>query len=191
MPYFRWAVSIAGICKTTKMKFSIGERVSILNETGIYTIIGISGTIVKVEDEHGFDQDVSLSLVVKTKPIISGKIIIKDEDESSGIRKNRDLDRIPSIDLHFEALLDEDGRYSSYDKLNYQIKRFREFINQNLAKRKTKVLVIHGIGEGRLKSEIMTLIYKSDGYIMHDANYSPQGVGASYIEIIISEAQPI
>ena len=173
------------------MKFSLGERVSILNETGCYTIIEISEAVAKVEDEHGFDQEIPLSLIVKTKPVISGKIIIKDEDESSAVRKKRDFDRIPSIDLHFEALIDDDNRYSSYDKLNYQIKRFRDFINQNLAKRKTKVLVIHGIGEGRLKSEIMTLIYKSDGHMMQDANYSPQGVGASYIEITLSEAQPI
>ena len=89
------------------------------------------------------------------------------------------------------ALNEDDDRYSSYDKLNYQIKRFREFINQNLAKRKTKVLVIHGIGEGRLKSEITTLIHKSEGYAMHDANYSPQGVGASFIEITLSEAEPL
>ena len=37
----------------------------------------------------------------------------------------------------------------------------------------------------------MTLIYKSEGYVMHDANYSPQGVGASFIEITLSEAEPL
>ena len=97
----------------------------------------------------------------------------------------------PSIDLHFEALLDEDDRYSSYDKLNLQIKRFREFINSNLEKRKTKVLIIHGVGEGRLKGELKALIYKNEGFVMQDANYSPNGVGASYIEITLSKAQPI
>ena len=173
------------------MKFTIGERVSILNETGSYLILEISDTKIKVEDEHGFDSEVPISLIVKTKPIDSSRIVIKDGDKFNPVRKKRDLNRIPSIDLHFEALIEDDNRYSSYDKLNYQIKRFREFINQNLAKRKTKVLVIHGIGEGRLKSEIMTLIYKSEGYAMHDANYSPQGVGASFIEITLSEAEPI
>lgn len=173
------------------MKFSIGERVSILNETGNYTILNIGDTFAQVEDEHGFDQNVSLSLIVKTKPIISGKIVIKDEDESSRSKTRKELNLIPSIDLHFEALLDEDDRYSSYDKLNLQIKRFREFINSNLKKRKTKVLIIHGVGEGRLKGELKALVYKNEGYVMQDANYSPNGVGASYIEITLSKAQPI
>lgn len=173
------------------MKFSIGERVSILNETGTYTIVNIADTYAEVEDEHGFDQKVTLGLIVKTKPVVSREIVIKDADETGSSIAKKGLDMIPSIDLHFEALLDEDDRFSSYDKLNLQIKRFREFINQNLAKRKTKVLVIHGVGEGRLKSELATLLYKSEGYVMHDANFSSNGVGASYVEITISKAQPI
>lgn len=173
------------------MKFSIGERVSILNETGTYTILNIAETFVEVEDEHGFDQKVPLSLIVKTKAVVSGNIVIKDEDETNRSNAKKGLDLIPSIDLHFESLLDEDDRYSSYDKLNLQIKRFREFINLNLAKRKTKVLVIHGVGEGRLKGELAALLYKSEGYLMHDANFSQNGVGASYIEITISKAEPI
>ena len=61
------------------MKFTIGERVSILNETGSYLILEISDTKIKVEDEHGFDREVPISLIVKTKPIDSSGIVIKDE----------------------------------------------------------------------------------------------------------------
>ena len=42
------------------MKFTIGERVSILNETGSYIIIEISDTKVKVEDEHGFEEETNI-----------------------------------------------------------------------------------------------------------------------------------
>ena len=89
-----------------------------------------------------------------------------------------------------ESLMDADHHMTSFDKLNLQVKKFREFINLNLSKRKTKVLVIHGIGEGRLKSEIASIL-NTPGYDMHDANYSPEGVGASYIEITLSRAEPI
>ena len=77
------------------MKFSIGERVSILNETGNYTILDIGDTFAQVEDEQGFDQKVSLSLIVKTKPII------KDDDDSCRSKARKELGLIPSIDLHF------------------------------------------------------------------------------------------
>ena len=173
------------------MKFSIGECVSILNETGVYTVLSIEGSYTLVKDEHGFDQKVPIHLIVKTKPIITGQIVVKDQDLDNSSKNKKRKEIIPSIDLHIESLLDIDHHMSSYDKLNLQIKKFREFINVNLAKRKTKVLVIHGIGEGRLKGEITSLLYKSKGYMMHDANYSPVGVGASYIEITLSIAEPI
>ena len=173
------------------MEFSLGECVSILNETGRYIILKLDDVSAWIEDEHGFEQKLPLSLIVKTKLVVTRNIVIKDEDESSLEKSKKGMSRIPSIDLHIEALLDIDDHMSSFDKLNLQIKRFREFMNQNLAKRKTKVLVIHGIGEGRLKSEIKAIMYTSNGYLMQDANYSPQGVGASYIEITLSLAEPI
>ena len=81
--------------------------------------------------------------------------------------------------------------FSSIYLINRTHPSFREFINSNLEKRKTKVLIIHGVGEGRLKGELKALIYKNEGFVMQDANYSPNGVGASYIEITLSKAQPI
>ena len=173
------------------MNFIIGEQVSILNETGSYKVIGIESTYLVIKDEHGFDRNVSRTMIAKSKPVITRNVVRKDQDSelSEGGRKRKEM--VPCIDLHMESLLEvEDHQMSSFDKLNLQVKTFREFINLNLSKRKTKVLVIHGIGEGRLKSEIASLLNRP-GYDMHDANYSPEGVGASYIEITLSRAEPI
>ena len=172
------------------MNFIIGEKVSILNETGSYKVIGIESTYLVIEDEHGFNRNVPRIMIAKSKPVITRNVVRKDQDSelSEGGRKRKDL--VPCIDLHMESLLEVDHHMSSFDKLNLQVKTFREFINLNLSKRKTKVLVIHGVGEGRLKSEIASLLNRP-GYDMHDANYSPVGVGASYIEITLSRAEPI
>ena len=172
------------------MNFIIGEQVSILNETGSYKVIGVESTYLVIEDEHGFDRNVPRTMIAKSKPVITRNVVLKDHDKelSKGERKRKEM--VPCIDLHMESLLDVDHHMSSFDKLNLQVKTFREFINLNLSKRKTKVLVIHGIGEGRLKSEIASLLNRP-GYDMHDANYSPVGVGASYIEITLSRAEPI
>lgn len=172
------------------MNFTIGEQVSILNETGSYKVIGIESTHLVLEDEHGFDRNVPCTMIAKSKPVITRNIVLKDHDKEllEGGKKRKEI--VPCIDLHMESLLDADRHMTSFDKLNLQIKTFREFINLNLSKRKTKVLVIHGIGEGRLKSEIASILNRP-GYDMHDANYSPVGVGASYIEITLSRAEPI
>ena len=172
------------------MNFIIGEQVSILNETGSYKVIGIESTYLVIEDEHGFDRNVPRTLIAKSKPVITRNVVRKDQDNEllEGGKKRKEM--VPCIDLHMESLMDTDHHMTSFDKLNLQVKTFREFINLNLSKRKTKVLVIHGIGEGRLKSEIASLLNRP-GYDMHDANYSPVGVGASYIEITLSRAEPI
>lgn len=172
------------------MNFIIGEKVSILNETGSYKVIGIESTYLVIEDEHGFDRNVPRIMIAKSKPVITRNVVRKDQDSELSERGRKRKDLVPCIDLHMESLLEVDHHMSSFDKLNLQVKTFREFINLNLSKRKTKVLVIHGVGEGRLKSEIASLLNRP-GYDMHDANYSPEGVGASYIEITLSRAEPI
>tara|TARA_B100001287_G_scaffold276190_1_gene286158 strand:+ start:3788 stop:4306 length:519 start_codon:yes stop_codon:yes gene_type:complete len=172
------------------MNFIIGEQVSILNETGSYKVIGIESAYLVLEDEHGFDRRIPHRMIAKSKPVITRNVVRKDQDKEllEGGRKRKEM--VPCIDLHIESLLDVDYHMSAFDKLNLQVKTFKEFININLSKRKKKVLVIHGIGEGRLKSEIASLLNRP-GYDMHDANYSPVGVGASYIEITLSRADPL
>ena len=62
-----------------KMIFAVGERISILNETGKYTVLHVDSTHVLVEDEHGFEQKVPLKLAVKATAVKTTKIILKDE----------------------------------------------------------------------------------------------------------------
>ena len=47
--------------------FTVGEVVSILSETGKYTIVSIGSDIINVIDEHGFDLKVNADKVVKNQ----------------------------------------------------------------------------------------------------------------------------
>ena len=80
---------------------------------------------------------------------------------------------------------------SAHEKFTVQMNIFKRFINGHLKNKTTRVLVIHGVGEGRLKSEILACLRGRRGYDMNDANYSVRGVGASYIDIKISIAEPL
>ena len=51
--------------------------------------------------------------------------------------------------------------------------------------------MIHGVGNGKLKSEIKSCLQGRPGYEMNDANFSQRGVGASYIDIKTSKAEPL
>jgi hypothetical protein len=54
----------------------------------------------------------------------------------------------------------------------------------------TKFRVIHGIGEGKLKSEIRSLIESRVGFTMHDDNIVNGKVGASLIEMQVTKVIP-
>ena len=74
------------------MKFTIGERVSILNETGSYLITEISDTKIKVEDEHGFDSEVPISLILKPNRLTAVELLLKMKMNSILLEK-RDLNQ--------------------------------------------------------------------------------------------------
>ena len=54
----------------------------------------------------------------------------------------------------------------------------------------TSIIFIHGIGEGRLKTELRVLVQGKDGLSMHDDQVTRGKVGASLIEIQTSVARP-
>jgi hypothetical protein len=171
------------------MNFKNGDKVSILNESGVFLFIREQNNRGLIVDEHGFEREIDSRFLVKFNPIPVSQTYIKQEDEIL-IKKNEKLYKsIPEIDLHIEVLLDKSSHLSSHDKFLFQIESFKKFTNQMLQKRQVKFLVIHGAGEGKLKSEIRFLLNNKKGFRIHDENISEGKVGASLIEIFITEAE--
>ena len=121
----------------------------------------------------------------------TGEIQVKDAD-SIKIRSNKKkVECIPEIDLHLESFELINDSNSAHKNFLLQINTFKRFINNNLKKKVSRVLVIHGVGNGKLKSEIKSCLQGRPGYEMNDANFSQRGVGASYIDIKTSKAEPL
>ena len=171
--------------------FSIGEVISILNETGNYTVVSIGSEVINVVDEHGFDLTISRDKAVKIHHFKTGAISIKDSDKPKSKKQTINADEVPRLDLHFESFDTHNYEVSAHEKFTIQMNTFKRFINGHLKNKTTRVLVIHGVGEGRLKSEIFACLRGRKGYDMNDANYSQRGVGASYIDIKTSVAEPL
>jgi len=171
------------------MLFEIGEKVSLLKESGVFIIVEIQTNVAIVLDEFSFERKVLRSELVKRKEIpIRGNIPKKDFQKSENITKGK-TEKIPEIDLHIESLILSDSSLSSHDKFLLQIDTFKRFTNQMILKKTPRFIVIHGVGEGKLIQEIKSLIHAKEGFSIHDANYSARGVGASYIEIKLSIAK--
>ncbi|MFM6935007.1 MAG: hypothetical protein ACKOXP_06155 [Flavobacteriales bacterium] len=172
------------------MLFQAFEEVSILNESGVFRVLRAEGTFLFLEDEHGFERKVSLEFIVRRKQITVDKVPAKDRVSSPSTRKSMKNEPIPSVDLHHHELNLDERNLSKHDILEAQITAFKRFSNQMIQLKTKRFRVVHGIGEGRLKSELRILIQGKDGLSMHDDQVTRGKVGASLIEIQTSIAKP-
>ncbi|MFM7467490.1 MAG: Smr/MutS family protein [Crocinitomicaceae bacterium] len=169
--------------------FHISERVTILNETGFFTVLEIRGENLLLEDEFGFERTVLRSVVCKTQRIDVNKVSQKDSIKVSSKRLLNEVE-IPQIDLHSEAL-EEMGVVMRKEEavLEIQVKEFKLFCNRMIDQRQTRFRVVHGIGAGILRQEIRNLLKGRKGYILHDNQVSFGRVGVSLVELRLNKAE--
>lgn len=170
--------------------FEVGENVSILDESGVFIIKEILQGKARVEDEFGFEQWIDMKFVVKRRSISANRLQKKDETATKISKKDLKTISIPEIDLHIESLVKSDSQMSAHDKFTLQIEQFKRFTNQMIHRKVTKFRVIHGSGEGRLKSEIRSIVHSRVGFTIHDDNFANGKVGASLIELQVTKVVP-
>lgn len=168
--------------------FNLGDRVRFLHEVGEGTIVGFQDKEhALVEDEHGFTYPYSVHFLVPVhahgKDLMEKDKLENDKEKlpqfSGYTKKDKEL---PVIDLHMENLTDRHHHMSNHEIVLFQMDQFRQFLNRNEYLKNPRMIVIHGLGEGRLKQEIKDCIQGIPGASMHDADYQKFGGGASVIE---------
>ena len=100
------------------------------------------------------------------------------------VSQKRDKDAPVVVDLHADALLDTTQGMSSADILQYQLDTFHKNVEQYKKQKGTKIVFIHGKGEGVLRRAIiheLTYRYKSLRY--QDASFQEYGYGATQVTI--------
>lgn len=96
--------------------------------------------------------------------------------------RNNDPSKEMEIDLHIEELLDEYGNMSNYEIVQIQLNAFQQAINTAIKENYRRLIVIHGIGSGKLKQEVRNLLTASyPKFYFYDASYSKYGQGATEI----------
>jgi dsDNA-specific endonuclease/ATPase MutS2 len=70
----------------------------------------------------------------------------------------------------------------NYDMLNLQLDTAKRKVEFAIQKRVSKIVFIHGVGEGVLKSELQSLLNKYP--VKHyDASYKKYGLGATEVYV--------
>ena len=88
------------------------------------------------------------------------------------------------VDLHADVLLETTAGLSPTDILNHQLDMFRKTLKEHEKERGTKIIFIHGKGEGVLRKALVNeLQYRYKTYTYQDASFREFGYGATQVTI--------
>lgn len=96
--------------------------------------------------------------------------------------KNQVIEK--EVDLHIEELLENWSGMSNAELLDVQLRRVQKEMDEAIAAHMRKVVFIHGVGNGRLKTEVRRLLSGYTNVRINDGSFSRYGFGATEAEII-------
>ena len=86
------------------------------------------------------------------------------------------------INLHIEELLDNYSGMSNAEIINVQLRHFQKALDKAITGRYRKLIVIHGVGNGRLKQEVRAIL-DNENMRYYDGSYARYGYGATEVVI--------
>ncbi len=174
----------------------IGDKVAVIDDviTGIVT--EISNDTVSLVDENDFtfrflknevvvieEEQSNLSKYINIQHqdlLAEKKQISKRKKQPTPVKKNKQ--QVMEVDLHIHQLIDSTRGMDNYDMLNLQIETAKQKIEFAIAHKIPRIVFIHSIGEGVLKTELEFLFkkYNTDYY---PASFQKYGFGATEVYI--------
>lgn len=102
----------------------------------------------------------------------------------AGHESSRDRNAVIEVDLHADQLLDTMVGLQPKDILDYQLKVFRDTMNEHLKEHGRRLVFIHGKGEGVLRKELLRELKRSYPQCRYqDASFREYGYGATMVTI--------
>jgi hypothetical protein len=136
------------------------------------------------EQSEAFDWDSDPKPKIKKVKDKQNKILQKDslsDNTSNSLPAEKVETGIPEIDIHLHEILEHDFGMDDYDKLQYQLNYLKKEIARLRAQHYTEIIIVHGVGKGRLREEVRTLLATySDLVDMEDASFKRYGAGATH-----------
>lgn len=177
------------------MSFNVGQKVVYLQERGGGTVVQIQGNLFIVEDaETGFRRRFEQ---IELAPVYSedyqtdssaNEIIPEEREEHSYLTKSkvsgrRKPEEVWEIDLHVEELVESHAGLTNTEIMRKQMSALKSTLRDARKKHVNRVIAIHGVGEGVLKSEILSYLKQQDGVEYFDADFREYGKGATEIRL--------
>lgn len=177
------------------MGLVIGDSVAVLDDVVKGKVSKIEMNKVFIIDETGMEFSYSASELVKIDD--NQKDLLKynevsnhllehktseEQTKQKSIFKKMKNEVVFEVDLHINQLVKSTRGLDNYDMLNLQIDTAKRKLEYAIHKRISKIVFIHGVGEGVLKSELQYLLQKYP-VKYYDASYQKYGLGATEVYI--------
>lgn len=174
-----------------------GDKVAVLDDAIEGIVIAVLKDEIVVETTDGFELNFKPNEIIKLEDtsdinkaskisdIEAAKIqkVTKNLHRVNNDKKSKKDDFVLEVDLHIEKLVKSFKHMTNFDILNLQLDTARGQLEFAIRNRIPKIVFIHGMGEGVLKTELDYLFGRYAEISYQDANYRKYGLGATEVYI--------
>jgi len=176
------------------VNFEVGDKIAVLDDTIKGIVVKVIGDEITIKDEDGMSYNYYPNDLVKIG--IDQNELTKYSDIDHQLLKNKATEKprkalkfatakkevVMEVDLHIQQLVSSMKGMDNYDMLNLQIDTAKRKLEYAIQKRIPKIVFIHGVGEGVLKTEL-TYLFNKYPVKFYDASYQKYGLGATEVYI--------
>ena len=176
------------------MCLEIGNNVAVLDDVIKGKVTAVNGKTVTIQAKDGMLFQFEAKELVKidkeqheltkfsdiNNSLLKEKINEKSSKKSLFTKQKNEV--ILEVDLHINKLVKSARNMDNYDMLNLQLDTAKQKVEFAISKRISKIVFIHGVGEGVLKGELLRLLSKYP-VKFYDASYKKYGLGATEVYI--------
>lgn len=177
--------------------FVIGDKVSVLDDAFDGVVVSVENRNITIKTTDGFTMTYLVNELIKINNVNELTRVFSSESLTDVLRdkaevkkrsfvkekKSKKEDFVLEVDLHIDKLVKSHGRLSNYEMLNIQMDNAKGQLEFAIKKRMPKLVFIHGVGEGVLKSELEFMLSRYDGISFKEADFRKYGVGATEVYI--------
>lgn len=178
-----------------KHRFKPGTAVRLLDEPLEGTVVrGLGNDVFEVLTEDGFHYEIHGNRLIEERVgkfdhSMGAPITLEDADGQQPAKlshpsKPHAQERILEIDLHFEAMPQYSKHCHPSEILRLQLNHLREQIRYARAVKIRRLIVIHGVGEGVLRENVITLLKSMERIEYFDASFAAYGRGATEVLLL-------
>ena len=172
-----------------------GDKVSVLDEAIDGIVLEVKNKEVIIETTEGFTMTYFVNELIK----INDSNVLNQNNGSHNLhkiklekeipkprsfvkeKKSKHENPVPEFDLHIEKLVKNHKGMNNYEILTLQSETAKRHLDFAIRNRIPKIVFIHGVGEGILKSELDFLLGRYEMITFQDANYQKYGLGATEV----------